>query len=1137
MCLVMFSTVFALAQRDLGTITGTVTDPTGAVVPGASITITEDATGQSYKVQTSAAGDYVRPALKPGTYTVAAEAPGFRRIAQRNVIVTAGQRTGVPLALAVGELTESVMVTSEAPLLQSESTTLGASLSSGTVSAMPLGGQRVFTYLARLSPGVVPAEQGARDSNSGGFSANGVRSNGQNNFLLNGVDNNVNVIDFMNGTSFVIGPPPEAIGEMQVLTSGYNAEYGRAAGGVVNVNLKTGTNALHGDLWEVFKNDKLNANSWSNNRLAKPRPVYKQNQFGVALGGPIIKNRFFIFGDYQGTRIANIDRSGLVTIPTQKMTTGDFSGILGGNIGTSALGSAILQYQIYDPATTRKANGQDVRDPFTGNKIPSNRFDPAAAKIMKLFPAENQAVTGFPLNDYYYSGFGSTQVDGGDLRADFRISEQDSLYGSLSWTNKSVIRNTPLPGALDAGGFSGASQEDLTRNAQLGYTRVWSPSVITESRIAFTRLVSARAGPSPEVDQYATYGIGGYNPTSALPMNGGLPFISVSRYLTFGAAEWLPTLEYSNVLNFVQNLSIIRGSHAFKVGVEFRPVQFPFMQYPDPRGRFDFNQNGTAYPSTAKGSTGLTLNSNTGDSMASFLLGQVDTGRVSTTNFISSMKKSYAFYAQDDWKVTRKLTLNIGLRYELFSPSYEKFGQQANFVWSNLTLYIPKGKNQDKALPPNFGTAFPNVKVSRGEVSKYMFPWDKWDFGPRIGLAYNVLPKTVLRAGFGIFYGGEENQGGSPNLGFSAPFNYTVRLERVDKDLKPIGLFDTNPWFSGGFASGLPLSPFTLPAQMDFRGFAMNYRNPMVQKWNFAIQRELPWQTALELAYVGNKQLHQNVQHTANAPVNLGTTDSKITAESRRMIPYIGGGSVTDTFGYGNYNALTAKLEKRLSGGVEFITSYTWGHAFSNSNTPLSGGTSVFDPHDFSTGYSNALWDIRHNFTTGFTYEVPIGRGRRHGASFSPAVNHILGGWALNGILTLRTGRPVTLSYNGCQGVWFSCRPDIVAGKNANGAPAAGRSAEQWFDKSAVAAAAPLTGGNAGAYNMRAPGNNTLDTSLFKTFQFSERVRVEFRLEAFNLFNTTQLGGPDMAFQNSTFATITSSSGERNAQVSLRLHF
>jgi hypothetical protein len=1137
--IILLFTGTALAQRDLGTITGTVTDATGAVVPGAKITITENATGLSYTQEASAGGDYSRPALKPGTYTVNAEAVGFRRASQENVLVSPGERTGVPLVLEVGNLTESVIVSAQAPLLQTESTTLGGHLEATAIADLPLGSLRYFPYLARLSPGVLPAEPGARDSGTGGFSANGVRSNGQNNFLLNGVDNNVNVIDFMNGASYVTGPPPEAIGEMTVLTSGYNAEYGRAAGGVINVNLKTGTNQLHGGLWEIMQNTDLNSNSWANNRVAKPRTPYHQNQFGAAAGGPIIKNRFFIFGDYQGTRIANIASAGLSTIPTPAMTKGDFSSDLGKVIATDANGSSIASGEIFDPnSLVTAANGTLSRTPFPGNIIPSSRFDPAAAKILAAMPATNEPIlAGFPQNDFYGTGLGGQHQDSGDLRSDLKISDKDSLYGSLSWSDYGSIAVPKLPEVLDGSGFTGETNTNLTRGAQLGYTRVWSPSIISETRVGFSRLIAMREQALPDTDEYKAFGIGGYDPTNVIPNDGGLPYFGFSRYSVFGSGQWLPTTEYSTEWDFIQNVSIMRGSHSLKFGGEFRPIQFPFMQYPEAKGLINFSQNGSAYPSTVASSTGAAINSLTGDDIASFLLGNVDNGSLSSANEVSSMKKSWAFYAQDDWKVTPKFTVNLGIRYELFSPVYEKFGRQSNFDWQNVTLYIPVGNNSNAALPPNFATAFPNVTVSRGQVSKYMFPWDKTDFGPRIGLAYNVFSKTVIRAGFGMFYGGEENEGASPNLGESAPFNESVNLGRFDTSLNSINTFAKNPWFPGGLAAGFPLNTFSLPAPTAFLGFGLDYRTPLVQKWSLAVQRELPWHVSLETAYVGNHQLHQNIQGTANACPNYGTTNSSITCASLRPIPYISNGTFTDSFGYGNYDALTVKAEKRLDHGLQFTSSYTWGHALANSETALSGGTSVYDPTNYASGYANAAWDIRQAWVTGFNYELPFGRGKALGSSWSRPLNQVLGGWMTNGILTMRTGTHATLGYNGCQGVWNSCRPDIVAGQNPAAAPSGGRGPNLWFNTSAVTTAAPLTGGNAGAYNMTNPGASVLDLSLFKAFHFTETKDLEFRAEAFNMPNKTQLSGPDYSRQDATFGVITSSSGARTVQFSLRAHF
>src|SRR6202161_3556711 len=363
----------AFAQRDLGTLAGTVTDQTGAAIPNAKVTITAVATNESYVVTTGSAGEYVRPALQPGVYTISAEAKGFRRVAQENVVVTSGDRIGVPLVLQIGDVNESIEVSANAPLLQTENTSQGANLNSTQVSELPMGGQRVFSYLARLSPGVLVAEPGARDAQNGGFSANGVRSTGENNFLLNGVDNNVNVIDFINQTSYVIGPSLDAIGEMRVLTNGYNAEYGRAAGGVVDVTLKSGTNQLQGDLFEFLQHTDLNANRWENNVAGVGRPPLQQNQFGATAGGPIVKNKLFIFGDYQGTKIAtaggviqNLGYGGFYTIPTPAEVQGNFSGLLGGQIGTDPVtGNPILQNEIFDPNTTTcNGTGGCTRTPY-----------------------------------------------------------------------------------------------------------------------------------------------------------------------------------------------------------------------------------------------------------------------------------------------------------------------------------------------------------------------------------------------------------------------------------------------------------------------------------------------------------------------------------------------------------------------------------------------------------------------------------------------------------------------------------------------------------------------------------------------------------------------------------------------------
>jgi len=1176
LCVALFliCSTLLFGQRDLSTIVGTVTDPSGGVVANAKVTITEVGTGQVYSLLTNESGEFLRPALKPSTYTVKVSAPGFRTAEQKDILLKAGERTGVDIALTVGDVGQTVEVNATAPLLQTESTQVGANINSKTLTDVPLGGQRNFAYLARLSPGVLPAEPGARDSANGGFSAGGVRGNGQNNFLLNGVDNNVNTIDFLNQTSYAVGPSVEAISEMSVQTNGFNAEYGRAAGAVINVNLKSGSNALHGSLFEILQNKDLNANSWTNNQANKPRGPYVQNQFGATAGGPIVKNKLFIFGDYQGTRIASSGgiqglgfSNATATIPTAAMKKGDFSSILGASFtGTDNAGNAVnfLKGQIFDPLTTvGPASNPISRTAFPNNQIPVSRFDPAFAKLIQQFPDPNQAVISGsqPTGDYFYNTAGGQNTDQGDARVDYRLSDKDSLFGSVSWGNTSKRSVAPFPGALDNSGFNGTGELDLSRNGQVSYTRVWNARIVSETRLSFTRLVTSRVGANPNTDLFTQFGIGGYNPTTAYAANGGLPSFGAGGYTGFGGAQWGPTLEYNNVWDFVQNLAINRGSHAIKVGFEARQVRFPFFQVPAPHGIVNYSANQTAFPSSQKSSLGPTVGASTGDSIASALLGQIDNAQISTTNFISSQKVAYAGYFQDDWKVSRKLTVNIGLRYELWSPIGEGFGRQANFDLQTMTLYIPKGKQQDAALPPNFAAAFPNVNVSRGSVSNYLVPWDKFDFGPRIGIAYQLNSKTVLRTGYGIFYGGEENQGGSPNRGEGIPFNETVQFNRTPGIVSSfIGVSDplcTNcNYMPGALTGGYPASPFTLNAQIQFRGVQPDFRNPLVHKWNFMVQRELPWDMALEVGYEGNHQAHQVILGNTDLYPNLGTTNTSISADSLRYInaacstcQSVGSGlSITVSNGFGNYAAGSMKLEKRFSHGLQFLTAYTWSHALANSGTPLSGSSNIGyqNPLDWGSGYSSASWDIRHSFTSGFNLDIPFGRGRQYGNAMNKGLDLVAGNWHMNGILTLRTGVAYGIAGTSCQGVWGRCQPDIATGFTADQAPSGGRTPNQWFDINAYKVAAPLTGGNLGLQAATGPPTKTLDFSIFKDFAITERFKFQFRSEAFNLFNTPIFNIPDASLGdakslggNGNFGRILSSIAgtERRLQFSLRLQF
>jgi hypothetical protein len=1172
--------VLCFGQRDLGTISGTITDASGAAVPSAKITITNDATGVVTNSQTNEAGAFTVPALNPGTYSVTVEASGFQKAQQKGVLVNPGEPANVAIALQVGNSSQVVEVTAAAPLLQTESPALGTNLNSEQLSQTPLGGQRTFTFLARLSPGVVPAETGARDALGGGFSANGVRSTGENNFLLNGVDNNVNVIDFINQTAFVIGPSVEAIGDMQVITNGASAEYGRAAGGVVEVSLKSGTNEVHGVAYEILQNTVLDANRWENNWADVPRNPFKQNQFGAAVGAPIIKNKLFIFGDYQGTRIRtaggsiqNLGYGGPYTIPTPAMIAGDFSNLLGKQISpASGGGPVVLQNELFDPRTTvcqsgclpgtltaaPGANPVYSRTPFVGNRIPISLMDPASVKIASLYPAPNQPVLGgtYPQNDYYTVTPGSLNTDQGDGRVDYRYNDNNSIFGTISWSDTAKTSVHPFPGALDGGNFNGTSEQDLGRNAMLSWTHIFSPTLVNEARVGFTRLVTARTQANADSDEFTANGIGGYNPTTTL--NGGLPQIGLGRYSQIGANDWLPTKEYNNEWDFIENLSWTKGNHSFKFGAEFRELHFPFFQVPFPHGEMNFSRTETSFPSNGNdvGGQNGTYSADTGDELASFLLGSINNGQISTTNFISSTKQAYAGYAQDTWKTTSKLTLTLGVRYELFSPIGEQFARQSNFVLQDNTLYIPKGPNQDTPLPPNFNTPatingiqfpalFPDVKVSRGKVGPYLIPWDKFDIGPRLGFAYNVVPRTVIRGFYGIFYGGEENQGGNPNRGESAPFNLSPQLNRP----AGVGSFQPDPFFAngaptGGVSVGYPLNVFNgFPvSSLQFRSVATNFRNPMVQEWNLSVQHELPGQMVAQVGYQGNHQAHQLLQPDPNACPNVFTTNPSITCNALRPAPDVGGIQGTATFGFGNYNAMTASLQKRFSAGLQFQAAYTYGHALANSGTTLSGSQNLntLDPLNYATSYTNASWDIRHNFTTVFNYELPFGKGKQYGANLNRFVQAIAGDWQVNGVLSLRTGQPYTVNASGCQLVSDGafCGPDLIAG-SPNDAPKGGRTPNEWFNTANFGAPAPLSQGNVGLQSNYGPPTRTLDFSVFKNFPFTERIALQFRAEGTNIFNTSQFNLPDSSLQDANFGRITTTQAgsERHIQFQLRVQF
>ena len=759
------------AQTTTGDIVGTVTDPTGGVVAGATITVTNMDTGIAVKATTDASGNYVVTSLGIGRYSVNVEAAGFKKSLHNDITLNVQDRRRVDAVLEVGSVNDTVEVTTSAPLLETDTSSLGQVVDSQRIVDLPLNG-RYFTRLAVLTAGTAPTVHGARDENSGGFTSNGVRPF-QNNFLLDGVDNNSLSEDLVSQQSFVIGPAPDAIAEFKVQTNSMSAEFGRSGGAVLNVTIKSGTNQLHGTVYEFLRNSALDAKNFFDDPTS-PIPPFKQNQFGFSVGGPVLipkvydgKNRTFFFFDYQGTRI-RIGQTSFASVPPDAWRTGDFSGY----------------NTIYNPATTTTdANGNSTRVPFAGNKIPQSLFNPIAAKLLSMFPEPNVPGQVSPFgvsNNFLSSPSEPNDTDQFDVRIDHKISDSDSIFGRFSYSNNTDTPPGPIPPPLDAASFSSGNFLNRPRNAVFSETHIFTPRIVNEFRLGYSRNRSERLQFNSDKNLSAQLGIPGI-PFST--NNGGLPQFSVNGINTFGSSEYQPTVETQEVYHIIDTVSIIFGRHTLKIGAELKPrVNFSILQPPVPRGAFGFSGTFTNDPTNP---------SNTGLGTADFLLGVVHDAQLGS--FINDMfqQPGQFYYVQDDFKVSKKLTLNLGLRYEFVVHAQEKYNAEANFNIATNTLDIAKGRTDP--LPPDF---YPQIAVNRN-APRSLVPNQKLDFGPRIGFAYNVFKNTVLRGGYGVFYSSYEAGPLSiPNPGNNPPF-----FEQTNYN--PISAVQANP-IVGNLSQGFP---------------------------------------------------------------------------------------------------------------------------------------------------------------------------------------------------------------------------------------------------------------------------------------------------------------------------------------------
>ena len=879
----LFLPAMALCQVDTGSISGTVRDTSGSVIPGVNVTLTNQGTGQSISTTSKSAGEYTFSPVRIGRYSVSAEMTGFEKIQQNNVTVDVQQKVQVDLLMTLGKTSETVTVDAAPPALQTQDASVGQVIGQQAINDLPLNG-RNYTFLAQLAAGVNQGQQDTRGlGSSGAFSANGLRP-AQNNYLLDGIDNNSNLVDFLNGTNYAIKPPVDAIQEFKVATNDYSADTGRSAGAVLNATIKSGTNQFHGAAWEFFRNDALDAANYFENANGLAKGRFQQNQFGATLGGPIIHNKTFFFVDYEGTR-ANQAIPYTSTVPTAtEVSSGftNFSELLGqGGTVTDILGRSFALGQIFDPSTTRAiscgvpdpvtgitapcpsgtSTGSNIgyaREIFAGNILPAGRLEANSIALAKLYPAANN--TGL-FNNYGSNPISTNTVDQTDVRVDHAFSTKDNIFGRFSYVDNPEFIPGPFGGIADGGSFSDGNQQATTYSAALGETHLFSPTLVNEVRLGYNRLSVTRLQPNANTPGIpAKYGIPG---VPAGESNGGLGAMSPTGLSTLGSNGYLPSIELSTNTQISDNVTRTMGRETFKVGFQWQRLGFAILQPPNGRGSWTFSGLYTEVPTTTGGNTGLAQMLLT--PIAGTVAGAADdvggADSISVSNVANtSMKHNYlAGYFQDDVKVNQKLTLNLGLRYEYFGQLIAKYGAQSNFLpggganGSSEFLIAQAGCNTP--LSPDFraAAATDNINISCSSQPGLGVS-QKGNFAPRVGFAYQVMPKLVVRGGYGIFYGGFENSVVETYVDF--PFQFNLNYPYMTPNA-PITFSNGS---IGTLTTGLTAIPLNSaqvePGGVGFLGEDYHLKTPNTQGYNLTLQYQLASNDTLQVGYVGNTVHH-----------------------------------------------------------------------------------------------------------------------------------------------------------------------------------------------------------------------------------------------------------------------------------------
>jgi hypothetical protein len=1083
----------SLAQVERATITGTVTDKNGGAISGATVRVIEESTNTIHQLQTDSAGLYTAGNLTPGSYTVEIEAPGFTKHVNKGFVVQVGQTARLDVSMEVGAVTQSVEVTGAIPVLQSENASVGQVIAPTAVQQLPLNG-RNMTQLAIITPGVTGLNYAPTNTIGSGvrpdelrpggttIEANGARDSA-NKLLLDGVDNTE-----MIAQTQIVRPSVESLQEFNIITSNAGPEYNRGAGAILVTSTRSGSNAFHGSLYEYIRNSAVDAKNYFV-RPGTPNPQYRLNDFGGRLGGPIKRNKAFFFVNYEGY-YEQAAGTQVNSVPTLAERAGNFQGVA----------------NVYDPLTTTASGSTYKRTQFANNIIPRSRFDPIAYQLINAYPLPQTTAL---VNNIVTYPLKKSEDNRGDARVDYQISPTQTFFARYSIDDTQIQMPNTFNDSIGGseGAFSGP-EADRGQQGVLAYNQVITPRLVGEYRFGFNRFTSFLL-PFPLTSPIWAE-IPGRTPMPGFQPKGAgegpvAPIISPSGFGGLGNSRSEPEIRREHLWENIGTVSWEHGRHSFKFGVDTLhhlisetdspPGQSPF-------GRFNFDSNFTNNPASTTG---------TGNSIASFLLGYPastvrDLFLPGTAHVYGN---EYNFFGGDNWRITPKLTLNIGLHYEIDTPYAEAHNYWVNFNPANAAVELAGQNGVSKTA---------NWQTDYGSI------------GPRLGFAYSLNERTVLRGGYGAFYDPQANQG------------TTIRQERqwpydLVYTLSPGTLFPSNT-VSQGFLtpSQIPPSVFSVPFGT-LKGIDHHFKNASGQQLNLSLQRQLTPRSSFTMGYVASLTRHLSWNNPIDQPPP-GPGNIQTRREFYAQYPNVTAIAYYESVGVGSYNSLQASFQQRLAHGLFLTANYVWAHALDNA--PYDGGVNgpiPQNPYDRNADYASSDNDIHNRVNVYGTYELPFGPGRAFRNSGSALDRFVFGGWQVNGIFVGQSGLPFTVTISGTAtntGASAS-RANVIPGVAQYPAK---KTVTQWFNPAAFTSPTPYNWGNVGRNTLRGPNEVDVDSSVEKHFPIREGTFVLFRVEFFNTFNHPQFQVPAAVINAGGAGTITATSNTaRQMQAALRLTF